>query len=763
MQLVKRTEVNMQIIKRLSELTGLDSVVVRLLYIRGLDTEEKINRFLYAGEEELEKSPTLKNTPEAKEKILSAIKEGKSIVIYADYDCDGIGAAAILYLTLKHLHAKTDIYIPVRHGEGYGLNKDALTKIYEKSGKCLIVTVDCGITAVAEIAYAKSLGMDIIVTDHHERGKELPDALIINPHLNENFTPLCGAGVAFKLAQALAGFDYVKQFLDICALSTIADVVPLLNENRIIVKLGLELFSKRQCRIGLEKLIQVSEIKGFNISSADIAFRLAPRLNAAGRLSSALTAFKLLVTEDEKEAVVLANALDAENKERQEKCIEVINDAMDKLKSYDLSRNYVIALYSEDWEEGVIGIAASKLTETFNRPAILFVKKGNALKGSGRSIHGISLYSMLEYSAKHLIQYGGHAMAAGLTLNPENLEALRESFNAYVREKGLSALERKTTYDSLLDFRSITKELATQLSKLEPFGIGNPKPVFVTRQTKLLLAPIAKNSPHIKQTLQGKISIIGFNMLSFRELLASDSDYVLVYNIDTSQNRFSVAQCVIKDILIENFRENSFELLHRYLNYYTWKNQPTGSIEPVKKQSEGLFGTLYIALTVDEFVEVIDKNPQIERYVYNTSNLNPYNAAVLLPDKKFPFWHYNRIVFLEKPSDRLVEYISSRFYGEIVVSEETKLNIKLNINTEMLREAYLIMLRAIAGTSNIGLHSLFELCEVSGFSYDYAHFIAAFNIFSELDLLCIGEDDIICFNGNKVRLEDSEIFKMLNR
>jgi single-stranded-DNA-specific exonuclease len=465
----------------------------KLLEKRGLKTSQEIKTFLFAGLSSLHDPFLMKNMAEVKARIEKAAQTQEKILIHGDYDVDGITGVAVLARTLEKLDGRYTTFLPERERDGYGVSEAAIHKARDQ-GIGLIVTVDCGITAKKEIEIARIHGMDVIVIDHHRLPADgLPDThLILNP-LQEDcpypFKNLSAAGLAFKLSQALIG-DAAFEYLDLVALSTISDIAPLTGENRILVKKGLEMLSERK-NTGIRALAEVAKMKASKVDTGHVGFILGPRLNAAGRMSSADTALQLLLTKVLREAESLAKILDAENKARQKMERETTQEAMRKVeRTVNFNRERVIVVEGQGWHRGVIGIAASRLVEKFERPAVVISVEEGVGRGSGRSIKGFHLFNALRSCETVLEEFGGHEQAAGLTVLEKNIPSLREKINAFALEHlAPETLKRRVTIDMELRFHELTSSFLGELELLEPHGVGNPRPVFHTGDLRLKSKP----------------------------------------------------------------------------------------------------------------------------------------------------------------------------------------------------------------------------------------------------------------------------------
>ena len=482
-----------------------------LLRARGVDTPEKAERFLHPELSQLHDPALLHDLPKAVELIRAAIAGEERIMIYGDYDADGVCAAALLLETLREEGARADFYIPSRHSEGYGLNPEAVRKIAE-DGYRLLITVDCGITSVAEVAEARRLGMTVIVTDHHEIPENLPEAdAVLDPLLRGYpFQRLCGAGVALKICQALQGMAGVEKRIEIAALATVADVVPLMDDNRVIVREGLKRM-ERTSRPGLRALMENAGLSG-KLRSEDLAFRLGPRINAAGRLEEAGQGVTLLTTGDAAEGKRIADHLEENNRRRQEMEREILREAEALLpEQADLRRDRCLILEGEGWNTGLIGLAAGKLCERFHHPVIVLSRQEENAVGSCRSVPGINIWEMLNRCADLFVRFGGHEQAAGLTIPLENIREFRQRLNGVIREScGDRCFLPVEEYDAELHLDQVTEEMVRALEALEPTGCGNPSPVFLVRGAELQESRrVGRDGSHLKLSLLEGGAVMG--------------------------------------------------------------------------------------------------------------------------------------------------------------------------------------------------------------------------------------------------------------
>ena len=480
---------------------GLPDWFASLLLARGVKTEGEARRFLNPSLSDLHDPFLLPGMEKTVSLLRDAIASGTAIMVYGDYDADGVCAASILLETLHEEGAVLAYRIPSRHTEGYGLNADAVREIAQKAQ--LLITVDCGVSNVEEVALAKELGLTVIVTDHHQPPEILPEAdVVMDPLLGDYpFPYLCGAGVALKICQALQGMAGVEKRLDLAALATVADIVPLQGENRVIVREGLSRIAST-ARPGLKALIGSAGL-GLPLSADDIAFRLAPRLNAAGRLGDAKLGVHLLLTPDPAKAEHIAGLLEQANRTRQNFEREMTASALTQLSLEALAASHVIVVSGEDWNPGLIGLTAGRLCERFHLPAVALSIHGDTAVGSCRSIPGIHIYRVLSACADLLEHFGGHEQAAGLTVKTENIPLLQARLEEVIASSApeecfLPSME----YDGIVPFRTWTVQTLELLDRLEPTGCGNPPPLFMLQGAEVrALRRVGKDGSHLKLTL----------------------------------------------------------------------------------------------------------------------------------------------------------------------------------------------------------------------------------------------------------------------
>lgn len=626
-----------EIVSTIAKENNISEICASLLYNRGFRDPKEVTSFFNFDDAIIHSPLLLKDIEKAVARIQKAVENHERIVIFGDYDVDGVTSVTMMYLYLKDLGAEVSYYIPNRIGEGYGLSSASI-ELLASYGVSLIITVDTGITAIDEVEFARSLGIDVVVTDHHECHESIPDAVaVINPHRSDcqyPFKSLAGVGVAFKIICAYEAMTFYPKekeseaiksiyyrFADLAAIGTIADVMPIIDENRMIVKFGLSLIEKTK-RVGLLALMEASSLgsnpnvrpvgdakprfsKPKKINSTYIGFTIAPRINAAGRISSATRAVELLLTNDTSVAAELAFELCEINYQRQIEENKIAEEAYKKIENeLDLSKQKVIVIADDEWMQGVVGIVSSKITEKYGLPSILISFDGSIIgepsdldigKGSGRSIKSFNLVEALINCKDLLVKFGGHELAAGLALRRKDVDKFRDAINEYAN----SILKEEDLYykleaDRELTIDDISLDLAKEITKLEPFGNSNPSPSFIIKGLKVQRAYSIGNGNHSKLILEynGKtVNTVMFNKSHFL-LRINEGDVVdIMFNLDVNVfNNVESAQLIIQDI------KHSEE----FVSYFKNENELYQAI----RKGEGFRESDDILPTRDDFVTV---------------------------------------------------------------------------------------------------------------------------------------------------------------
>lgn len=551
-------EPNKEKVEEISNKFNISNLLAKILVNRNVVEDEQIKIFLNPTRNDFYDPFLMPDMEIAVKRILKAIENHEKVIIYGDYDVDGITSTTVLKKFLSERGLDTGYYIPNRLEEGYGLNKNAIEEI-AKQKYTLMITVDCGISGIEEIELCNNLGIDTIITDHHEQLEKLPKALaIIDAKRKDNTYPfrgLAGCGVVFKLIQAISmklGLDdkeYLK-YLDIVCVGTISDIVPLVDENRVIAKLGLMLIEQTK-NIGLKTLITESGYK--KVDSTTISFGVAPRINACGRMGYQNEALKLFLTNNIQEAREITAKLNKYNAQRQSKEKEIFEQAISELEKEDINNLNSIVLCGDDWHHGVIGIVASKIVEKFFKPTILICFEGDEGKGSGRSLPGFDLHDALVSSSEYLEKYGGHEMAVGVSLKKDMYNGFKKKFEEIATAQNIKEIQPVIKIDGIITSKDISKETVKEIEKLEPFGEKNKMPIFVYKNLKIDSIRALSEGKHLKLTLKDDnllINAIGFNLgdLSEEYTIGDKIDIAGVLEINNFGNQ-EIVQINIKDIM----------------------------------------------------------------------------------------------------------------------------------------------------------------------------------------------------------------------
>lgn len=657
LRLIPKNQQKRQIPPELASL-GLPERLLELLLDREIDTPEKIERYLHPKREDLVDPMLMQDMDKAINVIRDAIEKHEEITVFGDYDVDGVTATAILLTYLRKQGAQVGFYIPDRHGEGYGLNIAAIEQIATHSK--LLITVDCGITCAAEVARAKELGMRVIVTDHHQLGPQIPECeAVLNPLLGHYpFRRLCGAGVAFKLVQAMGGTEAIEPLWELAALATIADIVPLMDENRVIVYYGLAAMAATQ-RPGLIALMESAGVDMQKVSSSDVAFRMAPRINAGGRLALASRGVQLLTTRRMDTAREIAEELNQDNIRRRELEIEIFQQADEMTRQQiDFMNERAIVVCSEGWNPGVIGLAASRLVEKYKWPTILLSRDGDICVGSARSIPGVNIHEAMSTCRDLFIRFGGHAQAAGLTIEAKNVPEFKRRLSEAIREQAApEAFIPTEEYDLELELSEMTEAFVDAFSAMQPTGFGNPAPVFCVRGVHTTdVRTIGKDGAHLRMRLaQGSDmrSAIGFRMGDRAANLPEVIEAIITLSINVWQDKRSV-QCELRQMqaympgkaFIAECQRQSEKISNAMLSTLCLPDQKAENIERMtleqaktvlasefEKGYQGiLIGVHTLAALKLLNVHLAVMHAQLDYVLEKTEDIRGFNTLVMVPD-----------------------------------------------------------------------------------------------------------------------------------
>jgi single-stranded-DNA-specific exonuclease len=553
---------NPQIVANLAQDLGVELALAQLLVQRGIDNFDAARTFFRPDLSQLHDPFLMKDMDKAVERIEQAIANEENILVYGDYDVDGTTAVSLLSSYLKTIYQNIATYIPDRYDEGYGVSYQSID-FAEDNDISLIIALDCGIKAIDKVDYARKKNIDFVICDHHRPGPELPEAVaVLDPKREDCAYPykeLCGCGVGFKLIQALAekigeGIEQLTTYLDLVAIAIAADIVPITGENRVLAHFGLQVINK-QPRTGIYALMSQADKKELTIT--DVVFILAPRINAAGRIKHGNQAVQLLVEQDFQTALVFAKEIERYNNERKQLDKTITDEALQQIKELNEQQNFSTVVYNENWHKGVIGIVASRLTETYYRPTLVFTKSGDKLAASARSVKGFDVYEALQACSAHLEQFGGHKYAAGLTIKEKNYEPFKQQFEKVVKESLPEALRTpEISIDAEIELSQISPKFFRILKQLAPFGPGNRKPVFMTTglRDNGFGRRVGADKSHLKLSLLDganpqTFNAIGFGLGDTYEKVHNGKSFKAVYTIEENEWNGNVSlQLVLKDI-----------------------------------------------------------------------------------------------------------------------------------------------------------------------------------------------------------------------
>lgn len=721
--------------------------------------EDELHDFLHPSLEKMSSPFVYDGMKEAAERIRLAIQRKEKVLIYGDYDCDGICAISTLMLYLKD---KLDVFyfIPDRNKDGYGISIDALEKILSKHSPTLVITVDTGITAVDEIEYLKSRGIDTIVTDHHEPQERIPDCIVVDPKVvRKGFYDLCGAGVALKLVEALGGREEACKYLDVVAIATIADVVPLKDDNRIIAYYGLKQITTSP-RKGVKMLLDQDKI-----SAQDVMFRLAPRMNAAGRLNSAMKVVGLFLESDYFLLRTLTEELARDNSQRQDLCEKAVAEAKNMLKGADFENMGIIALYSDSWEPGILGIACARLVEEFKRPTVLFAKNGDELRGSARSVPSVNIFELFSSLSNYFTGFGGHAQAAGVSMSVDQFDSFVKAANdKLMTEHTYDDFTHEIVCEMELPIDTDFLRFAKELELLEPTGYQNPKPTFLLKGEGLRFERIGF-SQHVKYI--GKhIDLMGFS--KFAPCLTAKTgrvDFEVSLGVNVFQNK-ETAQGIIQTLQFENVcvtkEESNLMNLHHLLKEGDVNLQKT-DLNTVKEWLKHPFGTVITCFSQSDYERLCDELDEIKRLPVLLATprcLNPENCVVVCPAECFDFSFYTRVVVSGHPlSSGYLAYlkgVSNECYALGDCSCE-----RLAVSDDTLRHIYKEIVNLASRTTKMGSpHKMYvALCQ--RYKVSETEFNVALMIFDQVGLVTINDKGYVSISKKNVKLTDSVIYRNL--
>ncbi len=735
---------------------GISRDFLRLLLGRGMK-EDELYDFLHPSLDKMSSPLVYEGMKEAAERIKLAISRKEKVLIYGDYDCDGICAISTLMLYLRD---KLDVFyfIPDRNKDGYGISIEALEKILSKRSPSLVITVDTGITAVDEIEYLKSRGIDTIVTDHHEPQEKIPDCIVVDPKVaRKGFYDLCGAGVALKLVEALAGREEACKYLDVVAIATIADVVPLKEDNRIIAYYGLKQITT-SARKGVKMLLDQEKV-----SAQDVMFRLAPRMNAAGRLNSAMKVVGLFLENDYFLLRTLTEELARDNSQRQDLCEKAVVEAKAMLKGADFENMGIIALYSDSWEPGILGIACARLVEEFKRPTVLFAKNGDELRGSARSVPSVNIFELFSSLSRYFTGFGGHAQAAGVSMQVDQFDEFVKSANeTLMSEHTYDDFTHEIVCEMELPMDTDFLRFAKELELLEPTGYQNPKPTFLLKADGLRFERIGF-SQHVKYVGQN-IDLMGFS--KFAPCLTAKTgrvDLEVSLGVNVFQNR-ETAQGIIQTLQFENVcvtkEESNLMNMHHLLKEGEANLQKT-DLNSVKEWLKHPFGTVIACFSQSDYERLCDACDEIKKLpvlIATPRCLNPENCVVVCPAECFDFSFFSRVIVSGHPlTDGYLAYLDEVSNECYALGECTAQRISVSDDT--LRHVYKEIVNLASRTTKMGSpHKMYvALCQ--RYKVSETVFNLALMIFEQVGLVTISDKGFVSISKKSVKLADSVVYR----
>lgn len=747
------------LIKDISETFGVSARFAKILTERNINSVEQAKKFLYPSLSDLGDPFLMSGMKEAVDRI-NAVSPEEVIVVYGDYDVDGISATTILTKCLR-LMGKTAYAVIPERSDGYGLSEAVIERALEEFCPDLLITVDCGISAVNEVEYLQDLGVDVIVTDHHEIPDTLPDCTIISCKLDDDykFNGLCGAGVAYNLSRALIG-DKADEFLDMVALATMADSMPLIGENRILVTEGLKRIRQGKCIAAIKSLLKNANVK--EITATSLSYSVAPRVNAAGRMGNANVALSAFLSEDEYEVGVFTEQLNQFNAKRQNDCEELYKSAKNKLSNKSPLMK-VNVLYDKKWNTGLVGIVAARIAEETGKPTILFTESDGVWHGSARSNNSINIFEALKYATKYSENFGGHAQAAGVTVRYENLTDFENALDEYVSKTCDISDFTSVVYVDEIVKEPITIGYVEELEKLEPCGVENPRPLFAEYVGNAYATPLKYGSPHLSLKTNN-FDFIYFNGVDDMKILNSDVVKALIYEPSASVfNGKKYAKGYVKSYKTEARFDDytDFLLFSSQLDSISAKTETYIEIdektteEYIERAKREIFGTLFIACSSKTVKHYEEQLRGLDVTTYSTckkSNL----STVCLGIKGEITALYSHIVFLDKPLN-----VSLNLPYDVEISVNVSQNgfdcQGVTADRKTLGEIYLALKK-----SEKKFTSIEDAAAVAGNGYGLKEIAFAVKVFRELGLIEAKGGKFYAVHGAGKSLNDSEIYRVVS-
>lgn len=777
MRLIKRTptQYDENAICLIAKNFDLPHDVATLLFARGIDTDDKITKFFNPDKSQFSDPYLLKDMRAVVEKVKLHMSKKSKIVILGDYDTDGISASAIMYKFFESKNYHVDVFLPNRYIDGYGVTNDTIDKIIDMFAPDLIITVDCGISSVDEVKYCKSRGVDIIVTDHHETPEILPDTLIINPKISDQqypFSELCGAGVAFKFVQAMSGIDEAMKYLTIASLATVADIVPLIDENRAIVSLGLAR-QKQDLPKGIKMLCDKTSIT-LPLMSQDIAYKLAPKINASGRMGDATLSYMLYVEDDTKMLEKYIFQLIEINDKRIKLTNQIYAQALEKLNNVNVTNLGAIVLYDDNWEGGVLGIICSKLVDLYSKPVCLLSQVDGVYKGSCRSITGVNIHEALTSMEDILIRFGGHNQAGGLSVTAENIKTFATRFNEYVLAQNVVVDDTKY-YD--IDLDNVPDiDYLTKLNLLQPFGCANEKPIFKINLNSVVANRLPNYYKYFKFKVSG-IEYVCFGQPSYYYNINSScpKEALVDLNIE-SYKKVTKVKGMLKTLSygkISSFKNKDIVSANYLLQLSKSGDCAQNILTTLNVQSlaetltsKSTHNTIFVASTFETYKKYANILDVSNYEIYNLNSALGINTLILAPNIDIDFKDYENVVFLDAPlSDTYIKSLKST--NVYIPNKSYNFNIFDGLDTS--RVSFGVCHNAIKNT----LAKKCEFDELYEFYLDvkndnpqiknttFIQFVFVYMVMTQLGILSRNDNTYIYNQIDKTSLTNSSIYNMI--
>lgn len=764
---------NSALVEKLAKEFNVLPSTMYLILSKGFSTKQEIADYLSVGK--LLDPFLIKNMKELCDRLHLAKQVGDRVLIFGDYDVDGVSATAIMLKTLKRIGIDADFFLPNRYIDGYGLSCDCLDKIEKKYAPDLIITVDCGISCWKEVEYAKEKGIEIIITDHHEIPEKLPDTMVLNAKIKEQeypFRELCGTGLAYKISEALLGSKESEEYLPIAAIATIADIVSLTGENRNIVKSGLQCFEKLP--LGVKMLIRDNKVSFTKPSATDIAFKIAPKINSSGRMGVAEDSLALYMVDDVVKLKEYIKKIKAHNSKRQELSAKVFDDCEKALKKMDMSKTRVICLASKFWDQGILGIVCSKLVEIYNRPVFLFAQVDDMLHGSGRSIDDINIHELLSSMPEILETFGGHTMAAGLTLKRKNYEEFCNRVNSFVFEKiNDDVFVPIKYYDLDITPEEITDRFIEELELLEPVGCDNPKPKFRISTENIELTPMKYTPTHCEIKFGG-LNLMYFNFTKKYNELKFARYKSFIFEFQGGGKNGVVNEFDAGSFITDNTHTFSYPIQYEQLSYQSGRNA-TYSYYPqsellnfVAGTKNQVYGTAFVVYSAFDYVNFLKQYSKDNIYHIGICDENcvGYNSLLLSPHGVNWARNFKKIVFLSPVIDEgFLSEINTVTNAQIYVPAEKEIDLARFARLDLSRETFGKIFKGLAKRSLTREYSIRDIYKNKiDTKVGFDTFYVAFLVFKELNLISIDTStsfQVFVNNREKKQLTDSQLYNKL--